>query len=69
MITDEEFQAARDFIARDPERAAYQLADSIQRLHEANNALHAIRAFSQNIPMATTGDKKAIEFALGGRIL
>jgi hypothetical protein len=69
MITDEQLQEAEDYIAKFPQQAAYQLATLRERDKHQTATLSAIRTFSQNQELATYGDKKAIEFALGGRIL
>lgn len=69
MLTEEMIEQARACIKRDPERAAHTLADAQLRLRQAEATLHAVRAFSQNADLALNGDKKAIEFAIGGRAL
>jgi hypothetical protein len=69
MITDEQIQAAEDFIAKYPNRAAFRLATLEERDRINTASLSAIRTFSQNVSMAADGDKAAIEFALGGRKL
>jgi len=68
MITDKQLQDAEALIRENPDRAAYQLADVTQRYHELNAAMGAIRAFSQNVGLAQTGNQAAIEFALGRKI-
>lgn len=68
MITEEQLQAAERLIRENPERAAYHLADMTQRYHELNAAMGAIRAFSQNTGLASTGNQTAIEFAIGRKL-
>ena len=69
MITAEQLQEAEDYIAKFPQQAAYQLATLRERDQLQTATLSAIRTFSQNQNLAAFGDKKAVEFALGGRIL
>jgi hypothetical protein len=69
MITDEQLQEAKEYIAKFPQQAAYQLATFRELAKIQTATLSAIRTFSQNQELAANGDKKAIEFALGGRIL
>jgi hypothetical protein len=63
--TEEQIKKAESFIARDPARAAYQLAEFANRLDEAEKALAAVRAFSQNTWLARDASQVQIEAALG----
>lgn len=63
--TEEQINKAKSFIARDPEKAAYQLAEFANRLDEAEKALAAVRSFSQNVWLARDASQIQIEAALG----
>lgn len=66
--TDEQVEAAKKLIARDPDRAAYTLAEAQDRLAESEAALSAVRSFSQNPWMAKNASRKQIEAALGRQL-
>lgn len=65
MITDTEFDQARQFIARDPESAAYQLADLRDRYEQLRKATDAIRCLSQNLELARSGTLDQLGFVFG----
>jgi hypothetical protein len=69
MITEEQLQEAEDYISKFPQQVAYQLATLRERDKIQTATLSTIQTFSQNQQLAAYGDKKTIEFALGGRIL
>ena len=64
MPSNEEIDLALAAINRSPDAAAHQLANLRQQNDELRAALNAIRAFSQNIPLASTGSLKTIESVL-----
>jgi hypothetical protein len=68
MITAYEIDKARELINSNPDVAAFQLARFAKDYEDQRKVIHAIQALSQNPQIVLTGNRKALEFALGRKI-